>query len=141
MKFVFIMQHAPTTDQVADARRMGFTEVGAFAPLPENPIEGVKYLGLTQNLYVPEDLGLERDWFVNQAQTILQLAGVKSGDAIVAAGHAQLMTAVNAVAKQLGIARFESVTARVSEDIHGSDGSVKTVQVFKHLGYRKIFDF
>lgn len=142
MKFVFIMQHAPTAAQVADARNMGFTQVAAFAALPENPIEGVEYLGLTPTLYVSEDLGLGRDWFVNQAQTLIQLAGVKSGDAVVAAGHAQLMNAVNAAAKAAGCDRYESVTARVvSEDIHGPDGSVKTVQVFRHLGFRPIFDF
>lgn len=126
-KFFIIMQHTPTPEQRAEgAERFG----------------EIVELGNKALLNVPEDPELGRDWFVQRATEILDaIGGVWPGDTVMAMGQQQLALAVNAEARRRGACLVEAVTRRESVDESQPDGSVKKTNLFRHAGFRALYEF
>lgn len=141
--FYFLMQHKPTPEQISAARAMGADKVVALAPAkPEDRVGGVEYEGSISLLNVPDDPGLNRDWFVTQVAKIDDaVGGFANGDTIHAAGQGQLVNAINGIARSLGANCVESVTTRESIDRSQPDGSVKKESVFRFRGFRPVYEF
>lgn len=124
MKFIFIMQHVPTTEQLAAASESG---------------REVVQLADKKLLAVPDDATLGRDWFVQRALAIVAaVGGIKDGDTLHVMGQQQLAMAVNAFGRQAGARLVESVTPRTSKDVPQADGTVKKESVFSFSGFREV---
>ncbi|MFH1767026.1 MAG: hypothetical protein ABH826_02950, partial [Patescibacteria group bacterium] len=91
-RFVFIMQHKPTDEQLEAARKMGVEKIIALDPgKPEAQAEGVDYFGTTASLIVPDDPKLNREWFVNRANEIVEAVdGFNQDDIVHVMGQQQL---------------------------------------------------
>lgn len=123
MKFIFIMNHAPTSEQLARA-----AEMGTVVELTEKKL-----------LAVPDDSSLGRDWFsARAAEIIASVGGVSPGDTVHMMGQQQLALAVNAAARARGARLVESVTPRISREIRQGDGTVKKENVFSFAGFREL---
>lgn len=126
-KFVFVMQHATTVDQIAAAKDGG---------------HDIVEVANKKLLVVPDDTSLGREWFTTRAAEILSaVGGVAPGDIVHAMGQPQLANAVNADARLAGATLVESVTARESVDEPQPDGTVKKTAVFRFRGFRPVYDF
>ncbi len=126
MKFIFVMQHAPTADQIAAAQA-----VGEVVQLQDKKL-----------LVVPDDANLSRDWFVQRAEAVVTaVGGIKEGDTLHCMGQQQLAAAINAIGRKTGAKLVESVTPRVSKDIPQSDGTVKKELVFSFAGFRELHSY
>jgi len=120
------MNHGLTTDQFKAAASMG---------------EVVELLD-KRDLKVPPDPNLSRKWFVERANKILYSIGeVNPGDYFLATGQQLLVMALNAAARRADAQIVESITERISQEVHQPDGSVKKIQVFKFLGFREFYKF
>lgn len=127
-KFVFVMQHPPTPEQITAASNVG--EV----------VEMTKEAkGL---LNVPDDPKLGRDWFATRADAILaSVGGVGSGDTAHIMGQAQLASATQAAARKAGATLVESVTPRTSVEKTLPDGKVEKTNVFSFAGFRTVHEY
>lgn len=127
MKFIFIMQHAPTAEQLTAASEGG---------------REVVQLTDKRLLVVPDDAALSRDWFVQRAEeVVVAVGGIAEGDTLQMMGQQQLATAVNALARRAGARLVESVTPRVSKETHQPDGTVKKENVFSFAGFRELHTY
>lgn len=142
-KFVFVMQHRPSTEQVEAARATGASRILCLTPTKdEDKVEGIEYGGSVQLLNVPDDPSLRRDWFIHRASEILNaFGGMEATDIFHAMGQPQLANALNAAASRVGAVCVESVTARESVDQQQPDGSTKKVAVFRFKGFRPVYTF
>ncbi len=126
MRFVFVMQHQPTIEQLESAGK-----IGDIVQLEDKKL-----------LNVPDDPALGRDFFVKRAEEIeVALGGFSSDDTVQAMGQQQLATAINARAKKTGAVLVESVTARESVEVTQPDGSVKKENIFRFKGFRPMYEF
>jgi len=146
--FFFVMQHAPTLEQVEAARALGIVRIVALSAWPDpakgqgGPLPGVEYMGKTGLLTVPDDPKLGREWFTGRAVEIGELLGVTRGDVIQPMGQGQLVNALTRLGLSRGARVVESVTAReAAEDQVQLDGSTKKVTVFRFKGFRQIYQF
>lgn len=127
MKFIFVMQHAPTPEQLTAAAEGG---------------REVVQLGDKKLLVVPDDAGLGRDWFVQRAEQIVSsVGGIAEGDTLHCMGQQQLAMAVTAIGRKAGATLVESVTPRVSKETTLPDGSVKKENVFTFSGFRPVHSY
>lgn len=142
-KFVLLMQHTPTPEQLQAVREFGVAEIVALdSGKPEARVEGVEYRGSTQMLMVPEDPELPREWFVQRAAEILTaVGGVGPGDIVQAMGQIQLANAINAAARHAGARLVESTTRREGVEKLQPDGTVKKEFIFKFAGFRPVYEF
>ncbi len=125
-KFVFIMQHTPTAEQVTRA-----SESGQVVELSDKKL-----------LLVPDDLYLDYAWFVSRAADIVAaVGGICPGDTVQVMGQQQLAMVVNAHARSCGAELVESVTPRTSKEVHQPDGTVKKETVFSFAGFRKLHNY
>ena len=126
MKFIFIMQHAPTPEQLTAAQA-----VGEVVQLADKKL-----------LVVPDDATVGRDWFVQRsAEVVSAVGGIAEGDTVQCMGQQQLAAAVNALARKAGAKLVESVTPRVSVDKHQPDGTVKKEFTFSFAGFRELHSY
>ena len=124
MKFIFVMQHNPTPEQLAAASEGG---------------REVVQLADKKLLAVPDDATLGRDWFSSRAEAIVAtVSGIVEGDILHVMGQAQLAAAVQALARKAGAKLVESVTPRTSKDVQQPDGTVKKESVFSFSGFREV---
>lgn len=125
-KFIFVMQHAPTPEQLVAAEA-----IGQVVQLAEKKL-----------LIVPDDASLGRDWFVQRAtEVVTAIGGIAEGDTVQCMGQQQLAAAVNALARKAGAKMVESVTPRVSVDKHQPDGTVKKEFTFSFAGFRELHSY
>ena len=126
-KFIFIMQHAPTPEQITAASE-GNREVVQVSD--------------KKLLIVPDDAELGRDWFVQRAEEIVSsVGGIAEGDTLHVMGQQQLAMAVSAIGRKAGATLVESVTPRVSKDIPQADGTVKKEFIFTFKGFRTVHNY
>jgi len=126
-KFIFIMQHQPTAEQLTAASEGG---------------REIVQITDKKLLVVPDDANLGRDWFVQRAEEIVKsVGGIKEGDTLHCMGQQQLAMAVTAIGRKAGAALVESVTPRVSKDIPQADGTVKKEFVFSFTGFRTVHSY
>ena len=126
-KFIFIMQHAPTTEQITTASEGG---------------REVVQVNDKKLLIVPDDANLGRDWFIQRAEEIVAaVGGIAEGDTLHVMGQQQLAMAVSAIGRKVGATLVESVTPRVSKDIPQPDGTVKKEFVFTFKGFRLVHSY
>lgn len=126
-KFIFIMQHVPTPEQLSAAAEGG-REVVQVAD--------------KKLLVVPDDPNLGRDWFTARAEAVASaVGGFAEGDTLHVMGQQQLAIAIGAVGRRAGCSLVESVTPRVSKDIPQPDGTVKTDKVFTFSGFRTVHEY
>jgi hypothetical protein len=126
-KFIFIMQHQPTTEQLTAASEGG-REIVQIAD--------------KKLLVVPDDANLDRHFFEKRADEILAaVGGVSEGDVAHIMGQAQLAAATQAAARKAGATLVESVTPRTSKDVPQADGSVKKESVFTFSGFRLVHSY
>ncbi len=126
-KFIYIMQHAPTPEQITAASE-GNREVVQVSD--------------KKLLIVPDDAELGRDWFVQRAEEIVSsVGGIVEGDTLHCMGQQQLAMAVSAIGRRAGANLVESVTPRVSRDIPQADGTVKKEIVFSFTGFRTVHNY
>lgn len=131
-RFLSIMQHPLSAEQVAEARQMADEVVELRNEVAD--IGGY--------LDVPTDPELGRSWFAAQARVILTvLGGIQSGDIVLAMGQAQLANAIQAIARGDGARLVEAVTERQTKEVAQADGSVRKTSVFVHKGFRPVYDF
>lgn len=127
MKFIFIMQHPPTAEQIMSASEGG---------------REVVQLADKKLLVVPDDATLGRDWFVRRAEAVVAaVGGITEGDTAHIMGQQQLALAVNAAARRAGAKLVESVTPRVSKETPQPDGTVKKENVFSFAGFRDLHEY
>jgi len=126
-KFIFVMQHAPTAEQITAASE-GNREVVQVSD--------------KKLLIVPDDAELGRDWFVQRAEEIVSsVGGIAEGDTLHVMGQQQLAMAVSAIGRKAGATLVESVTPRVSKDIPQPDGTVKKEFIFTFKGFRLVHSY
>jgi len=126
-KFIFIMQHAPTAEQITAASEGGREVV---------QVDDKKLL------IVPDDANLGRDWFTQRAEKIVAaVGGISEGDTLHVMGQQQLAMAVSSIGRKAGAELVESVTPRVSKDIPQADGTVKKEFVFTFKGFRTVHQY
>jgi hypothetical protein len=126
-KFIFIMQHAPTVEQITAASE-GNREVVQVSD--------------KKLLIVPDDAELGRDWFTQRAEEIVSaIGGIAEGDTLHVMGQQQLAMAVSAIGRKAGATLVESVTPRVSKDIPQPDGNVKKEFIFTFKGFRLVHSY
>jgi hypothetical protein len=126
-KFIFVMQHQPTLEQLTAASERG---------------REIVQLDDKRLLLVPDDPTLGRDWFTQRATEIVAaVGGLAEGDTLCAAGQQQLAMAVSAIGRRAGVTLVESVTPRVSKDIPQADGSVKKEFTFVFTGFRTVHEY
>lgn len=129
-KFIFIMQHPPTAEQIKAASEEDGREIVQLA------------LADKKLLVVPDDAGLGRDWFVQRAEQVVSaVGGIAEGDTAHIMGQQQLALAVNAAARRAGARLVESVTPRVSKETPQPDGTVKKENVFSFAGFRELHEY
>jgi len=129
MKFVFIMNHAPTREQVNAAQDFGV---------------GRRIVELTDKtmLVVPDDPALGRTWFTQRATEIVaSIGGIEEGDVLHVMGQQQLVMAVSAIGRKVGAKLVESVTPRISKEVHLPDGTVRKENVFSFAGFRVVHEY
>lgn len=125
-KFVFIMNHQPTPEQLSLA-----SKVGEVVQLDDKGL-----------LIVPDDPTLGKDWFIRRAEKVLCAVGwVGPGDLLHIMGQQQLAMAVGALGRRLGATLMESVTPRVSTEVVQPDGSVKKENIFRFSGFRQVHEY
>src|SRR3989338_2972194 len=130
MKFLFIMQHAPTPEQLTAASEGG----REIVRIDNDPAK--KAL-----LIVPDDKELGKEWFLARAEAIASAAGgFGVGDTAPILGQAQLASAAQAAARKAGATLGESVPPRVSKETTLPDGSVKKENVFTFSGFRTVHE-
>ncbi len=126
-KFIFIMQHAPTPEQITAASEGG---------------REIVQITDKKLLVVPDDASLGRDWFVQRAEEIAAaVGGFDEGTVAHIMGQAQLAMAAQAIARQAGATLVESVTPRTSVDRPQPDGSVKKESIFTFTGFRTVHSY
>ncbi len=126
-KFIFIMSHVPTKEQLVAASEGG-REIVQVAD--------------KKLLVVPDDANLGRDWFVQRAEEIVSsVGGIAEGDTLHVMGQQQLTMAVSAIGRRAGANLVESVTPRVSRDIPQADGTVKKEFIFSFSGFRTVHSY
>jgi hypothetical protein len=126
-KFIFIMQHQPTAEQLV-AAAMGGREV---VQIQEKKL-----------LLVPDDPSLGREWFATRATEIVSVVGgIAEGDTLHVMGQQQLAMAVTALGRKAGAKLVESVTPRVSKDIPQEDGTVRKEFTFSFTGFREVHQY
>lgn len=126
-KFIFIMQHAPTAEQITAASEGG---------------REVVQVNDKKLLVVPDDANLGRDWFTSRAEEIVAaVGGIAEGDTLHVMGQQQLAMAVSAIGRKAGATLVESVTPRVSKDIPQPDGTVKKEFIFTFKGFRLVHSY
>jgi hypothetical protein len=128
MKFIFIMQHQPTAEQITAASEGG---------------REIVQITDKKLLVVPDDAELGRDWFTQRAEQIVAavVGGINEGDTLHCMGQQQLAMAVTAIGRRAGANLVESVTPRVSKDIPQDDGTVKKEFVFSFTGFRTVHSY
>ena len=123
-KFILVMSHAPTNEQLVAASEGG-REIVQVAD--------------KKLLVVPDDANLGKEWFTSRAEEILAaVGGISEGDTLHVMGQQQLAMAVSALGRKAGAELVESVTPRVSRDIPQADGTVKKETVFSFSGFRTV---
>ena len=123
-KFIFIMQHQPTTEQINAASEGG---------------REIVQLVDKKLLLVPDDPELSREWFTARAEEITAaVGGISEGDTLHCMGQQQLALAVSAIGRRVGADLVESVTPRTSKDIPQPDGTIKKETVFSFSGFRTV---
>jgi hypothetical protein len=126
-RFIFIMQHQPTPEQISAASEGGWEIV---------------QINDKKLLVVPDDAGLGRQWFVRRAEEIAAaVGGITHGDILHVMGQQQLAMAVMAIGRRVGANMVESVTPRVSKDIPQPDGTIKKEFVFSFKGFRAVHEY
>lgn len=126
-KFIFIMQHQPTAEQLTAASEGG-REIVQIAD--------------KKLLVVPDDAELGKEWFTTRAEEIVKaVGGIEEGDTLHVMGQPQLAAAIQATARLAGAQIVESVTPRVSKDIRQPDGSIKKESVFTFSGFRLVHSY
>ncbi|MSU56212.1 MAG: hypothetical protein EXS51_02805 [Candidatus Taylorbacteria bacterium] len=126
-KFIFIMQHAPTAEQITAASEGG---------------REVVQVNDKKLLIVPDDANLGKEWFTNRAEEIVAaVGGISEGDTLHVMGQQQLAMAVSAIGRKAGAELVESVTPRVSKDIPQADGTVKKEFIFTFKGFRTVHQY
>lgn len=126
-KFIFVMQHNPTAEQLTAASEGGREIV---------QIQDKKLL------IVPDDANLGKEWFTTRAEEIVKaVGGISEGDTLHCMGQQQLAMAVTAIGRRAGANLVESVTPRVSKDIPQADGTVKKEFVFSFTGFRTVHSY
>jgi len=127
MKFIIVMSHAPTNEQLVAASEGG-REIVQIAD--------------KKLLVVPDDASLGRDWFTQRAEEIVTaVGGISEGDTLHVMGQQQLAMAVSALGRKAGATLVESVTPRVSKDIPQADGTVKKEFFFIFKGFRTVHQY
>ena len=127
MKFVFVMHHVPTTEQLSAAGAEG---------------REVVQLADKKLLAVPDDASLGRDWFTTRAAEILAaVGGLQEGDTLHVMGQQQLAMVVSAMGRKAGATLVESVTPRTSKEVTQPDGSVRKESVFSFAGFRTVHQY
>lgn len=131
-KFVFVMQHPPTPEQLTAAAKGG----REIVRVDNDPAK--KSL-----LNVPDDAGLSRDWFVARAEAIsAAVGGFSAGDTAQIMGQAQLASALQALARRSGCTLVESVTPRTGTvEKTLLDGKVEKTNVFSFRGFRTVHEY
>lgn len=121
-----LTQHEGTIDQLED----GLVDLG------EKAYEQVKDL-LTMEV---EDLTREDVWARAEQLRLLALyERHKTGDSQVMIGGAGwIMLPLQMVLEEVGFEVFFATSNRVSEEVHMEDGSVRKVNVFKHVKFLKM---
>lgn len=123
-KFIFIMQHQPTPEQISAASESG---------------REIVQITDKKLLVVPDDANLGREWFTARAEEIVSaVGGIVEGDTLHVMGQQQLAMAVSAIGRKAGATLVESVTPRVSKDTPQLDGTVKKETVFSFSGFRTV---
>lgn len=126
-KFIFIMQHQPTPNQIEAAAMMAVDVV---------------QLDDKRLLLVPDDPDLDRDWFVQRAEAIVvAVGGVEQGDTLHVMGQQQLAMAISGIGRRAGATLVESVTPRVSKEVTQPDGTVKKENIFSFSGFRQVHEY
>ena len=120
------MNHQPTAEQMVAAK-----ELGEVVQLEDKSL-----------LNVPDDVNLDRYWFVGRATEILgRLGGPSVGDTVHVMGQPQLVAAVQAFARNCEAKIVESVNPRISKEVPQEDGTVRKENVFSFSGFREVHKF
>lgn len=126
-KFIFIMQHQPTPEQIAVASEGGRQVV---------QVDDKKLL------IVPDNPELGKEWFLGRAEEIAaSVGGISEGDTLHVMGQQQLAMAISALGRKAGAELVESVTPRTSKDVPQPDGTVKKESVFSFSGFRTVHTY
>ena len=125
-KFIFVMQHQPTTEQLSAAAKLG----------------EVVQLADKKLLAVPDSAELGREWFATRATAIIAaVGGISEGDTLHVMGQPQLASAIQAEGRKANATLLESVTPRTSKDVPQADGTVKKESVFTFSGFRLVHSY
>lgn len=126
-RFIFVMQHAPTAEQLTAASEGG---------------REIIQISDKKLLVVPDDANLGKEWFTTRAEEIVSsVGGITEGDTLHVMGQQQLAMAVSAIGRKAGATLVESVTPRVSKDIPQTDGTVKKEFIFTFRGFRLVHSY
>ncbi len=118
MIVINLTQHAASQDQISSGVK----------DLTGNQLAGLKTALTFEDLPTPDEV-----W--QRAEFIADLAKTTGENAAMIGGAPYLMAALESTLRAVGITPLYAFSKRESKEVIHSDGSVRKVNVFRHIGF------